>query len=170
MTNSHNKIMTGNQLNAKGQPSGNATERIFNNTNLPIHSIKDGGRKKNYRSPSTKYFNSKSSNVCATPLAGKSRNESLNYSRTVTITGSNHIAANTISSFPTNGSGISGSPPNFSHFAGSKCYDAPAPTALPKPPFEWVRNFKSCATETSHKSKRYDTYSQNLKMILNVQA
>lgn len=36
------------------------------------------------------------------------------------------------------GAPVSGSPPNFSHFAGSKCYDAPAPTALPKPPVHWT--------------------------------
>lgn len=35
-------------------------------------------------------------------------------------------------------SALSSSPPNLSHFAGSKCYDAPAPTALPRPPLHWT--------------------------------
>lgn len=29
-------------------------------------------------------------------------------------------------------------PTNLTHFAGSKCFDAPAPTALPKPPQHWT--------------------------------
>lgn len=57
------------------------------------------------------------------------------------------------------------SPPNITLFAGSKCYDAPAPTALPRPPRHWT---SSCGIMAAKKST--DEYSHNLKLLLNVQA
>ncbi|XP_023169679.2 uncharacterized protein LOC111598596 [Drosophila hydei] len=52
---------------------------------------------------------------------------------------------------PTNSFGVGGKispqhpliPTALTHFAGSKCFDAPAPTALPKPPQHWTTLSKS---------------------------
>ncbi|KAH8294606.1 hypothetical protein KR018_000161 [Drosophila ironensis] len=75
-------------------------------------------------------------------------------------------------------------PTALTHFAGSKCFDAPAPTALPKPPQHWTLS-KSEEKQIrpmvkfqmpmmqSRSSKRnllddFDTH--NLKLLLNVQS
>lgn len=49
------------------------------------------------------------------------------------------------------------SPPNFSYFAGSKCFESPSPQSLPKPPTSWFgEGIKKSATsyKTSGKSQR----------------
>lgn len=166
MTNSHNKIMASN----KGQ-GGTHAERHFNNTS-PSH-INTNGRKQNktQRTPSTKCFNSRPMiNSLITPNKGKSDfPNSKNYRNNCPQFGSKSPSSQALSSLnmPVS-SGFCGSPPNFSYFAGSKCYDAPAPNALPKPPSHWT----TCATEVTviEKSKKFDVFSHNLKSILNVQA
>lgn len=85
--------------------------------------------------------------------------------------------------------GVSISPPNL-HFAGSKYLDAPSPNTLPAPPIKWMtqestskrrlfapadRSVKSVcslstAAEKVGKHLCTDIFSQNLKLILNVQA
>ena len=103
------------------------------------------------------------------------------------------------------------SPPNFSFFAGSKCFESPSPQSLPKPPTSWFdeagmkseRSFISSArTQKARKSLNLtvaetpkiistscaaefamtqnnssfgfigsnEHYTQNLKMLLNVNA
>lgn len=62
---------------------------------------------------------------------------------------------------------VSHSPPNFSYYAGSKCYDSPAPTALPKPPTHWTL---SCAQSAAQYNNKQDDFSHNLKIMLNVKA
>lgn len=57
----------------------------------------------------------------------------------------------------------SSSPPNASLFAGSKCFDAPPPNALPRPPMHWF----SCGVASRQSD---DDLSHNLKMLLNVRA
>lgn len=59
----------------------------------------------------------------------------------------------------------SSSPPNASLFAGSKCFDAPPPNALPRPPMHWI----SCGVASSQQHSD-DDLSHNLKMLLNVRA
>lgn len=78
-------------------------------------------------------------------------------------------------------------PTALTHFAGSKCFDAPAPTALPKPPQHWTRSEEKLSSsvsmsmslpkfqmmQTGGRSKRnllddFDTH--NLKLLLNVQS
>lgn len=83
------------------------------------------------------------------------------------------------------GSGLygRGSPPTLptlTHFAGSKCFDAPAPTALPKPPQHWTSSssrrtqFSTVASQTSSavsKNELIDDFdTHNLKLLLNVQS
>lgn len=62
---------------------------------------------------------------------------------------------------------VSHSPPNFSYYAGSKCYDAPAPTALPRPPTHWTL---SCAQSAAQYNNKQNDFSHNLKIMLNVKA
>lgn len=168
MTNSHNKIMASN-TDGKKEQMGTTTERYFNNTS-PSY-LQNSGRKqgKTQRSPSTKFFSSKSSAV-----VNKGKNDFQNNIKNSRIgpnlygnrspTGGLTKSSNNV--LFTNGS--SGSPPNFSYFASSKMYDAPAPNTLPKPPSHWT----SCASEVTamDKSKKFDVFSHNLKSILNVQA
>ncbi|KAH8340268.1 hypothetical protein KR074_010874 [Drosophila pseudoananassae] len=80
-------------------------------------------------------------------------------------------------------------PTALTHFAGSKCFDAPAPTALPKPPQHWTLSkseekqgrplamslpkFQMPLMMPVRSSKRnlldeFDTH--NLKLLLNVQS
>ncbi|XP_017073519.1 histone acetyltransferase p300 [Drosophila eugracilis] len=77
-------------------------------------------------------------------------------------------------------------PTALTHFAGSKCFDAPAPTALPKPPQHWTLTRsegkfpmampsmpKFQVPMQTGRSKRnllddFDTH--NLKLLLNVQS
>lgn len=61
---------------------------------------------------------------------------------------------------------LASSPPNISLFAGSKCYDAPSPTALPRPPIHWT----SCSVAASRINAKSVDFSDNLKIMLNVQA
>ncbi|XP_059612895.1 proline-rich nuclear receptor coactivator 2-like [Phlebotomus argentipes] len=82
------------------------------------------------------------------------------------------------------GAQMSSSPPNLSHFAGSKCYEAPAPTALPRPPDHWKvppakglpRKVTTIATSPSKScggvlsDAKSDIFSHNLKMLLNIKA
>lgn len=90
----------------------------------------------------------------------------------------------------------SSSPPNFSFFAGSKCFESPSPQSLPKPPMSWfdergnknedlkaagrtqrVRKSLILSTETCAQQQNSfasinsnDHYTQNLKLLLNVTA
>lgn len=61
---------------------------------------------------------------------------------------------------------LASSPPNITLFAGSKCYDAPSPTALPRPPIHWT----SCSIAASRINSKSVDFSDNLKIMLNVQA
>jgi hypothetical protein len=181
MTNSHNKIMNPCRKNGGLNTSNNnntnnnmntmttVTDRFFNNKSPPYlngntnNNVNGSGKKnRQQRSPSTKYFSSQPShNVLITP----NKNQRLNNN---SLGGSQHRSSGVLvlGGSPYS-NGISCSPPNFSHFASSKCYDAPAPTALPKPPRHWT----SCATEAALTiNKRNDVFSHNLKSILNVQA
>lgn len=48
------------------------------------------------------------------------------------------------------------SPPNFSYFAASKCFESPSPQSLPKPPTSWFDEGikKSASFKASGKSQR----------------
>uniref|UniRef100_A0A336N1R7 CSON004826 protein n=2 Tax=Culicoides sonorensis TaxID=179676 RepID=A0A336N1R7_CULSO len=158
MTNSHNKVY--NQYRGNGSPKGSAStpDRFFNNSPPYLNS---GGRTNNnnnnknrqQRSPSTKYFNSQpSSNICITP--NKYQQQQRN-SNNKTNNGRSPISSAVL---VLGSSPIAGSPPNFSHFASSKCYDAPLPTSLPKPPHHWT----SCSQEANKqgaKSSKFKKYN-----------
>lgn len=111
-----------------------------------------GNGARGQRSPSSTYFRSISTSN-AIPIVQQSTSpvssKGGNYYSSSSPSGRNHSFNGQRSSPGAGGGGfnnstgsypgtLSGSPPNFSHFAGSKCYDAPAPTALPKPPVHWT--------------------------------
>lgn len=164
MTNSHNR---------NGR-NGSYAERFFNN-HSPQQLSGGGGKRNNAtnnnggnggrgpKSPSSTYFRSISfSNgipivvqQSTSPVSSKSgtyynstspsgRHHSFNGQRS--SPGGGGPFNNSTGSYP---GSLSSSPPNFSHFAGSKCYDAPAPTALPKPPVHWTSPASSNVTISS---------------------
>lgn len=175
MTNSHNKINNTQYRGNGGQgasPKGTSpTDRFFNNSPPYLSNGRSQNSKNNnrqQRSPSTKYFNSQpSSNICITPNKYQQQQRINNKTRSPTTSSSSSTtsAVMVLGSSPFNSG--RGSPPNFSHFASSKCYDAPLPTSLPKPPHHWT----SCSQEANKQgAKKFDIFSHNLKSILNVQA
>lgn len=91
----------------------------------------------------------------------------------ITINNSINNSRNTIYNYhPQRSSphgGNASSPPNFSYFAGSKCFDAPAPNALPLPPSHWTQTC-AAAVEAAKFNNYNDHFSNNLKLLLNVKA
>ncbi|XP_055610553.1 uncharacterized protein LOC129757374 [Uranotaenia lowii] len=164
MTNSHNR----------SGKNGNYAERYFNNHSPQQLGGGSGGKRHNstgnnngngnrgQKSPSSGYFRSLSTSG-AIPIVKSSSpvsNKGGNYYSTSSPSGRNNNSFNLNTSYqrPSPGGGnfnvslgtypgmLPGSPPKFSHFAGSKCYDAPAPTALPKPPVHWTTSVSSTAS------------------------
>lgn len=163
MTNSHNR---------SGR-NGSYADRFFNN-HSPQQLSGSGSKRNNAtnsnggnggrtpKSPSSTYFRSISTSNAipivqqsTSPVSSKNgtyynstspsgRHHSFNGQRS--SPGGNGPFNNSTGSYP---GSLSGSPPNFSHFAGSKCYDAPAPTALPKPPVHWTSPASSNVTISS---------------------
>ena len=148
MTNSHNRTNS-HQADISGQSSSSSTKsnsssgsnssgRFFAN-NGKQH-CKPGSAKKQQqqqnlanvslnssRGSNEKFFVSLKNGMGATSTPGKSRASPQQQHHRSSPTGVAAVQAQ-----------LSSSPPNLSHFAGSKCYDAPAPTALPKPPLHWT--------------------------------
>lgn len=167
MTNSHNR-------NGK---NGSNAERYFNNHSPQQLSSGGGGGKRNNatnsnggtggrgrKSPSSTYFRSISASN-AIPIVQKSTSpvssKGGSYYSSSSPSGRYQCfngqrlspggGGNSVGSYPGT---LSGSPPNFSHFAGSKCYDAPAPTALPKPPSHWTSSSSSNITISALNTSR----------------
>lgn len=67
----------------------------------------------------------------------------------------------------TNKQRVSGScsPPNFSFFAASKCFESPSPQSLPKPPMSWFDEDKS-----NNKKNQRTLKSQRVRKSLNLSA
>jgi hypothetical protein len=162
MTNSHNRPQSG---------ARNA-ERYYTNASPQQGSYCSSNKRRGQKSPNTTYFNSIASTTAPLPITPPKSNNGYGNNRH-----QNNYRSSpggfSYSSSPSNssygGAGgltVSSSPPNFSYYAGSKCYDAPAPTALPRPPTHWTL---SCAQVAAQFNKP-DDYSQNLKMMLNVKA
>ncbi|GAB0088894.1 hypothetical protein DMENIID0001_033580 [Sergentomyia squamirostris] len=126
-------------------------------------------KSRNQRSPSGATYFASQSMLVFTPVKQQ-------HKMSVTPTGQQHHM-------------MSSSPPNLSHFAASKCYEAPAPTALPRPPDHWklptsaskaVTIPQKVMMPTSKTSPqtcggvfndgKSDIFSQNLKMLLNIKA
>jgi len=92
-------------------------------------------------------------------------------SKSINIKTPNKIQSSNVAGLTTNNSSnskrLSGScsPPNFSYFAASKCFESPAPQSLPKPPTSWF-------DESSKKSMSYKAAgkSQRVRKSLNLSA
>ena len=171
MTNSHNR-----------PTGGRNAERYYNNSSPQSTGKKGGGHNRSLqpKSPSSNYFNSINVPSNSIPIIGTPPRNGRQQQ---------FSSPNSTRSSP---GGYSLSPPNLTHFAGSKCYDAPAPTALPRPPRHWTtsnieitslslikRDEKpqyekfptSCGVEhaASASNAMFDGFSHNLKLMLNVQ-
>lgn len=57
------------------------------------------------------------------------------------------------------------SPPNFSFFAASKCFESPSPQSLPKPPMSW---FDEASNSNNKKSYKAPVKSQRVRKSLNL--
>uniref|UniRef100_T1D4L0 Uncharacterized protein n=1 Tax=Psorophora albipes TaxID=869069 RepID=T1D4L0_9DIPT len=167
MTNSHNR----------SGKNGSSAERYFSNHSPQQLNGSGSGKRNNNsansngggngggrgpKSPSSNYFKSISNAIPIVQSTSPVSSKGGNYYGSGSPGGRNHSFNGNASyqrSSPGQGGGfnslfgsfngtLSGSPPNFSHFAGSKCYDAPAPTALPKPPVHWTSSASSSTTNT----------------------
>lgn len=69
----------------------------------------------------------------------------------------------------TNSKRLSGScsPPNFSFFAASKCFESPSAQSLPKPPMSW---FDESGNSSNKKSYKAPVKSQRVRKSLNLSA
>lgn len=161
MTNSHSRT----------QPGARNADRYYSNA-----SPQQGGfahKRRSQKSPNTT-FNSLTSSSSSLPLA-ISPNKLNGNRQNCNSTSSNQrfspggfsfsTSPNSLLSSSSSSSNFS-TPPNLSYYAGSACFDAPAPTALPQPPRHWKMN---CAQSAAHFGKN-DDFSHNLKMVLNVKA
>ncbi|XP_055685069.1 uncharacterized protein LOC129791130 [Lutzomyia longipalpis] len=176
MTNSQNRPSGGSRYSGGGQfsppqhghnhhhpktPGSGAA--VSTSPNGGAHSKGGSARKsRSQRSPSGVTYFSSHTTLFFTPV--KTKNPT-NHGLSVTPTGHHQMSS---------------SPPNLSHFAGSKCYEAPAPTALPRPPDHWklpagkgpqkttITPAKSCGGALS--DGKSDIFSHNLKLLLNIKA
>lgn len=199
MTNSHNKS-SGDSQNGKSSerffqsnsPPQAGQQQFYQNNSQQYQQMNNKSRSSRVqKSPTSKYFNSISAASNPIPInRGHHQHQQFNNSNhnrydlnshhhNSTNHGSHSRSHNSffMKNMSTRSSpGGSCSPPNFSHFAGSKCYDAPTADNLPQPPSHWTKtslsllnaSAKSCAAQVNEKC--FDDYSMNLKMILNVQA
>jgi hypothetical protein len=155
MTNSHNKVATSSQQ-AIGLMKGHyniATERVNVNNTLPQQKQRDRRR----------LGGNRCKNICS-----KEQHNVLLQPNNVKGNKPDRIVSSVIGGNRTTVTNVCSSPPNFAHFAASKCYEAPAPTALPKPPHHWT----TCAMQSpaAYKITKCDAHTYNLKLILNVKA
>ncbi|XP_053695090.1 probable ATP-dependent RNA helicase ddx17 [Sabethes cyaneus] len=159
MTNSHNRSgKHGSQAeryfnNHSPQQCGGSSGKRNNSTSN--NSGGNGGR--GQKSPSSTYFRSISTSNAipiiksSSPVSSKGSNCYVSNSpsgrpHSFNINTSYQRSSPGGGNFNNHVGSLPGSPPNFSHFAGSKCYDAPAPTALPKPPVHWTSSVSSITT------------------------
>jgi hypothetical protein len=56
------------------------------------------------------------------------------------------------------------SPPNFSFFAGSKCFESPSPQSLPKPPTSWFHDGMKKKSSTGSAIKSVNRVRKSLNM------
>jgi len=167
MTNSNNRTLGGNsegnasrqQLlsgSTERQPFGkrrkNKGKKSLNKSASPTNSVSSS------QSDSNNYLSGRSNQQSFINFTSRGSHQQYNYSNGINIHRSSPGGLSAASST------ASSSPPNASLFAGSKCFDAPPPNALPRPPLHWF----SCGVASSRQSD--DDLSHNLKMLLNVRA
>lgn len=143
--------------NNKTSPSNERT--YFNNS--PGNKKNTSGPQQQFQRPSP----SKSINI-------KTPNKNLTSGTTFFNNNGNNGSYQPQSNGSSNNAGsakrISGScsPPNFSYFAGSKCFESPSPQSLPKPPTSWFHDGmkKKSTPESAAKSVNRVRKSLNVQM------
>ncbi|KAJ6636723.1 hypothetical protein Bhyg_15316 [Pseudolycoriella hygida] len=174
MTNSNNRTLGGGgnsegnasrqrllssstERSTERQPFGkrrkNKGKKVQNNPASPTNSVSSS------QSDSNNYLSGRSNQQSFINFSSRSHQQ-YNYSNGINI----QVHRSSPGGFSAASSTPSSSPPNASLFAGSKCFDAPPPNALPRPPSHWL----SCGGVLSALSSDDDYLSYNLKMALNV--
>jgi hypothetical protein len=102
---------------------------------------------------------SKSINIRTPPNNNRNHSSGLSSSSL-----SNPISGST--NITNNNKRLSGScsPPNFSYFAGSKCFESPSPQSLPKPPTSWFNEVGSKKRSSAAGPARVNRVRKTLSM------
>lgn len=149
MTNSQNRPSSGGTRGQLSPPQSHPHPKVPSASPGATNKGSSAKKTRTHRSPSgVTYFSSQSS-LYFTPVKSK------------IVTTNGGFSPMTL---------MSSSPPNFSHFAGSKCYEAPAPTALPRPPDHWKLPMGSTTPAKPCGMSDGDIFSHNLKVLLNIKA
>lgn len=94
-------------------------------------------------------------------------------SKSINIKTPNKNQSSNIAGLTNNNKHLSGSssPPNFSYFAASKCFESPSPQSLPKPPTSWfdaggkkIGSYKASAPKSQRARKSLNLSADNSSM------
>lgn len=145
----------------------NKGRKIPNKSASPTNSVSSS------QSDSNNYLSGRSHQQSFINFSPRGSHQQYNYSNGINI--QNHRSSpggfSAASSPATSVAAVSSSPPNASSlFAGSKCFDAPPPNALPRPPLHWFSCGAVAVSSSSQLQSSDDDLSHNLKMLLNVRA
>ncbi|KAJ8668100.1 hypothetical protein QAD02_009763 [Eretmocerus hayati] len=147
MTNSTPK---NHKIERHGSPNGNSKQK----------------RSPNYVKTVTYFANGHNNSYNTPPPNGGNGGRNAKFSNTKqNCSPSSTSAKNIPRASPVRHDILRGSPTN-SFYAGAKFSEPPSPASLPKPPSHWTGLMIGCGSEAN----RNCLVSQNLKMILNVQA
>jgi len=151
---SRQQLLSGTTVRQQlGKRRKNKGKKIQNKSASPTNSVSSSQS----GSDSNNYFNGRSNQQSYLNYNPRSSHQQYNYSNGINIQFHRSSPGGLSAT-----SSASSSPPNASLFAGSKCFDAPPPNALPRPPVHWF----SCGVVSSQQSD--DDLSHNLKLMLNI--
>jgi hypothetical protein len=122
-----------------------------------------GTNNKNSPSSERTFYNGSPSNKKYS--SGSQQQQRPSPSKSINIKTPNKNQSSNVAGLTNNNKRLSGScsPPNFSYFAASKCFESPSPQSLPKPPTSWFDEGKSNGS-----SKPLTMKSQRVRKSLNL--